>query len=72
MARLWIGPDTVGERGDDRRIALNQLLPTSDRTLRSSAPAVSQQSWFLPAWLLAVLLFLFERRLALRPRGRSL
>jgi len=73
IARLWVGADPVGERGDDRRIARSQLLPVSDRTLRSAASAVppSQRSLFLPAWLLAVLLFLFERRTAARPRTRS-
>jgi hypothetical protein len=72
MARLWIGPDTVAERGDDRRIALSQLLPASDRALRSPASAVPQRSLFLPTWLLAVMLFLFERRLAARSRSRNL
>jgi hypothetical protein len=71
MARLWIGPDTVGERGDDRRIALSQLLPASNRVLRSPASAVLLRSLFLPAWLLAVMLFLFERQLAARPHRRS-
>jgi hypothetical protein len=72
MARLWIGADPIGERGDDRRIARSQLLPVSDRTLRAAASAVPQRSLFLPAWLLAVMLFLFERRLAARPRSESL
>jgi hypothetical protein len=72
MARLWIGPDTIGERGDDRRIALNQLLPASERARRSHASIVPQRSWFLPAWLLAVVLFLVERWLVARPRSRSL
>jgi hypothetical protein len=72
MARLWIGPDTVGERGDERRIALSQLLPANDRALRSSASTVPQRSLSLPAWLLAVMLFLLERWLAARPPSRSL
>jgi hypothetical protein len=72
MARLWIGPDTIGERGDDRRIALNQLLPASDRAPRSPGFAVPQRSGFLPTWLLAVVLFLFERWLVARPRSRTL
>ena len=73
MARLWVGADPVGERGNDRRIAHSQLLPVSDRTLRSASSAGSppQRSLFLAAWLLAVLLFLFERRLAARPRSRA-
>ena len=71
MARLWVGADPGGERGDDRRIARSQLLPVSDRTLRSAASAGPQRSLFLPAWLLAVLLFLLERQLAARPRTRS-
>ena len=71
MARLWIGADTVGEQGDDRRMSLSQLLPVSDRALRSPAPAVPRRSLFLQAWLLAVMLFLCERWLAARPRSRS-
>ena len=71
MARLWIGPAPVGERGDDRHIAHSQLLPVSDRTLESAASAGHQRSLFLPTWLVAVLLFLLERRLAARPRTRT-
>ncbi|MGH7614908.1 MAG: BatA domain-containing protein [Gemmatimonadales bacterium] len=72
VARLWIGADPAGERGDKRRIATSQLLPVSDPALRPAASAVPQYSLFLPAWLLAVLLFLFERWLAERPRTASL
>ncbi|HEY7685478.1 MAG TPA: BatA domain-containing protein [Gemmatimonadales bacterium] len=70
MARLWVGADPVGKRSDDRRIAHSQLLPVSDRTLHSAASVGHQRSLFLPAWLVAVLLFVFERRLAGRARTR--
>lgn len=73
MARLWVGAARLAERGDDRRIARSQLLPASDRTLRSAPSAgPPQRSLFLAAWVLAVLLFLLERRLAARPRRKSL
>jgi len=70
MARLWIGLDSISERGDDRRIALSQLLPETARAPRSPASTVPQRSLFLPAWLLAVVLFLVERRLAAHTRDR--
>ncbi len=71
LARVWIGPDTLGAWRDARRIALSQLLPTGDPAPRPPASAVPLRSLFLPAWLLAVLLFLLERRLATHPRSRS-
>ena len=72
MARLWIGPDSIGERGDDRRIALSQLLPETARAPRPPASTVPRRSLFLPAWMLAVMLFLFERRLAAHPRNGTM
>jgi hypothetical protein len=74
LARIWAGPDPADSRGDDRRIALSQLLPAYDSTAASSrapsAPPIRRRSLFLPAWLLTLVLFGFERWLAAQPRRR--
>lgn len=60
MARLWATLDVGREAGAEQRIALSQLLPAIDRGSLTLATG-PRRSLFLPAWLLAVLLFLAER-----------
>jgi hypothetical protein len=72
LARIWVGPDSVDLRGDERPIALSQLLPAHDSAAVSSRALprlpIRRRSLFLPVWLLALVLFGFERWLAARPR----
>jgi aerotolerance regulator-like protein len=69
MARLWIGPDSIDSRRDDRPIALGQLLPALDSVARATATLpTSGRSLFLPTWLLGLALFALERRFAAQPR----
>ena len=75
LARIWAGPDSADSRGDDRPIALSQLLPAHDSTAASSrapsGPPMRRRSLFLPVWLLALVLFGIERWLAAQPRRRT-
>jgi len=70
LARIWVGPDSVGSFRDERPIALSQLLPTRDSTAISppTQPPTGRRSLFLPVWLLALALFGVERWLAAQPR----
>ena len=68
IARLWIGADSTRLERDDRPIALSQVLPAYEP--QPSALAVTgARSLFLPLWLIALGLFLVERRIAARSSG---
>ena len=66
MARLWIGSDSTRIERDDRPIALSQVAPAYDPRLGSGVATTGAQSLFFPLWLIAVGLFLVERRIATR------
>jgi len=65
MARLWIGSDSTRIQRDDRPIALSQVAPAYDPRVGSGGAATGARSLFLPLWLIAVALFLVERRIAM-------
>jgi hypothetical protein len=65
MARLWIGSDSTRIERDDRPIALSQVAPAYDPQVDSGVAATGARSLFLPLWLIAVGLFLVERRIAM-------
>lgn len=67
MARLWAASDSNAALVDERRITVHQLTPALD-PVRSTSPSASRRSLYLPAWGLAVLLFLAERWMSQRPR----
>ncbi|HET7249856.1 MAG TPA: hypothetical protein VFI79_08425, partial [Gemmatimonadales bacterium] len=66
MARLWIGADSTRTERDGRPIALSQVAPAYDPRRQPATPATGARSLFLPLWLIAVGLFLVERRVATR------
>jgi aerotolerance regulator-like protein len=66
MARLWIGADSTRTERDGRPIALSQVVPAYDPRGQPASPATGARSLFLPLWLIAVGLFLVERRVATR------
>jgi hypothetical protein len=66
MARLWIGSDSTRIERDDRPIALSQVTPAYDPRVGSAIAAPGARSLFLPLWLIAVGLFLVERRIVMR------
>jgi len=72
IAGLWTGSDSASDSGDDRPIALDQVAPARDPEPRPGAAATGARPLFLLAWLIAVGLFLAERRFAAAPRrGRA-
>jgi hypothetical protein len=70
MARLWIGTDSTRSGRDDRPIALSQVAPAYDRRVDAGVAAAGAHSLFLPLWLIAVGLFLVERRIVMRSAVR--
>jgi hypothetical protein len=70
MARLWIGSDSTRIERDDRPIALSQVAPAYDRRVGAGVAATGTRSLFLPLWLIAVGLFLAERRIVMRSAVR--
>jgi aerotolerance regulator-like protein len=66
IAPLWIGADSTRLERDDRPIALSQVLPAYDPQPSARAGAAGARSLFLPLWLIALGLFLTERRSAAR------
>jgi len=70
VARLWIGPDSTRIERDDRPIALSQILPAYDQHRSAPSAAAGARSLFLPLWLIAVGLFLLERRIVMRSTVR--
>jgi hypothetical protein len=70
MARLWIGSDSTRIERDDRPIALSQVAPAYDPRVGSGVAASGARSLFLPLWLIAVGLFLVERRIVMRSAVR--
>ncbi|HET9706802.1 MAG TPA: BatA domain-containing protein [Gemmatimonadales bacterium] len=66
MARLWIGSDSTRIERDDRPIALSQVRPEYDPRVGSGVADMGARSLFLPLWLIAVGLFLVERRIVTR------
>ena len=68
VAQLWIGTDSTHGRAatDDRPISLAQITPARDpeRHAGTAGAPPGGRSLFLPFWLLAVCLFLVERRLS--------
>lgn len=70
MARLWIGSDSTRIERDDRPIALSQVAPAYDPQAGSGVAATGTRSLFLPLWLIAVGLFLVERRIVMRSAVR--
>jgi aerotolerance regulator-like protein len=70
MARLWIGSDSTRIERDDRPIALSQVAPAYDPRVGSGVAATGTRSLFLPLWLIAVGLFLAERRIVMRSAVR--
>ena len=70
IARLWIGADSTRLERDDRPIALSQVLPAYEPRPSARAAAAGARSLFLPLWLIALGLFLAERRIAARSAAR--
>lgn len=70
MARLWIGSDSTRTERDDRPIALSQVAPAYDPRVGSGVADAGARSLFLPLWLIAVGLFLLERRTVMRSAVR--
>jgi aerotolerance regulator-like protein len=70
MARLWIGSDSTRIERDDRPIALGQVVPAYDPRPTATTAASGARSLFLPLWLIAVALFLLERRIVMRSAVR--
>lgn len=71
LAQLWIGADSAGPGGDDRPIAVSQLLPAPDSASSPTLPPPTNgRSLFVPVWLLALTLFALERWLTAQPRRR--
>jgi len=70
MARLWIGSDSTRIERDDRPIALSQVAPAYDPRRNAATPASGARSLFFPLWLIAVGLFLVERRIVMRSAVR--
>ena len=70
VARLWIGPDSTRIERDDRPITLSQIVPAYDPHRTAPSAAAGVRSLFLPLWLIAVGLFLLERRIVLRSAVR--
>jgi hypothetical protein len=70
IARLWIGADSTRVERDDRPIALSQVLPAYEPQPNARAAAPGARSLFLPLWLIALGLFLAERRIAARSAAR--
>jgi hypothetical protein len=68
IARLWTGSDSANDSGDDRPIALDQVTPARDPEPRPASAATGARPLFLFAWLLAVGVFLAERRFAATPQ----
>jgi hypothetical protein len=69
IARLWIGADSTRLERDNRPIALSQVLPAYEPRPSPRAAAAGARSLFLPLWLIALGLFLAERRIAARSSG---
>ena len=70
VARLWVGPDSTRSERDDRRITLSQIVPARDPNRSAHGAATDARSLFLPLWLIAVGLFLLERRIVMRSAVR--
>jgi len=70
ISRLWIGSDSTRLDRDDRPIAESQVLPAYEAPRGRAAPGAGARSLFLPVWLIAVGLFLAERRIAARSAVR--
>lgn len=70
IARLWIGPDSSRFARDDRPIAVSQVVPAHDPHLNTVAGVLGAHSLFLFVWLLALGLFLAERRIVARSATR--
>ncbi len=70
MARLWIGSDSSRVERDDRPIALSQVVPAHDPQRPAPTATPGARSLFLPLWLIAVGLFLLERRIMMRSAVR--
>jgi hypothetical protein len=70
MARLWIGSDSTRIERDDRPIALGQVVPAYDPRPTATTAASGARSLFLPLWLIAVALFLLDRRIVMRSAVR--
>ena len=70
MARLWIGADSTRLDRDDRPIALSQVMPAHNAAPDQEPARTGAQSLFVPLWLIAVVLFLLERRIANRSTAR--
>ena len=66
VARLWIGPDSTHSERDDRPITLTQIVPAYDPNRSTPSAATGARALFLPLWLIAVGLFLLERRIVMR------
>lgn len=70
IARLWIGADSTRLERDDRPIALSQVLPAHEPPRGPLTTGVDARSLFFSLWLIAVGLFLVERRVATRSTAR--
>jgi aerotolerance regulator-like protein len=70
MARLWIGSDSTRIERDGRPIALSQVVPAYDPRPVAATAASGARSLFLLLWLIAVALFLLERRIVMRSAVR--
>src|SRR5262249_39997918 len=63
-----VDPPRIGR--EDRPIALSQILPAYDPHRSAPSAAAGARSLFLPLWLIAVGLFLMERRIVMRSTVR--
>lgn len=70
IARLWIGSDSTRRQRDNRPVALSQVLPAQMGQRGPGTAGVGARSLFLPLWLITVVLFLVERRIAMRSIAR--
>jgi len=62
MARLWAATDSIAAAPDERRVTIRQIIPAQEPRPRAADwSGTSRRSLFMALWVLAALLFLFER-----------